>query len=213
MSVQVQLRRDTYTNVAANHGAAGEVFVDTTNQRLVVQDGATVGGFPAITTLSVQNGGDTNNSNSGSGSDHDHNLTFTIPANFMIAARAFRVFAHLQLTTGSGPPTLTHKIKLGSTAIGQSAPITLFASTTNEQIGMEWIFQSTQAPGASANVQCTNFGAINQGATAANSNMAAMPVAIATNAAQVLKITTFWNAVGTGTTTITLNQLIVEALN
>ena len=62
MSVQVQLRRDTYANVAANHGAAGEVFVDTTNQRLVIQDGATLGGFPAPVTLFVGNGGSTNNS-------------------------------------------------------------------------------------------------------------------------------------------------------
>jgi hypothetical protein len=40
-----------------------------------------------------------------------------------------------------------------------------------------------------------------------------MPVAIATNAAQTLKIATLWSAVGSGTTTVALNQLIVEALN
>ena len=47
MSTQVQLRRDTAANVAAFTGAQGEVVVDTTNNRLVVQDGATAGGFAA----------------------------------------------------------------------------------------------------------------------------------------------------------------------
>lgn len=45
MSVQVQLRRDTLTNVLANHGALGEVFVSTDTHGLFVQDGATIGGF------------------------------------------------------------------------------------------------------------------------------------------------------------------------
>lgn len=131
----------------------------------------------------------------------------------MIAARAFRVTAHLQVTTGSVPPTLTHKIKLGSTVIGQSGAIAPQASVTNQQIGLVWMFQSTQAPGASANVQCVDAGAINQAATPSNANVTAMPVAIATNTAQNLKITTLWSTVGTGTTTIALNQLILEALN
>ncbi len=47
MSEQLQLRRGTAANVAASTGAQGEVFVDTTNNRLVVQDGATAGGFAA----------------------------------------------------------------------------------------------------------------------------------------------------------------------
>jgi hypothetical protein len=47
MSEQLQLRRGTSANVAASTGAQGEVFVDTTNNRLVLQDGSTVGGFAA----------------------------------------------------------------------------------------------------------------------------------------------------------------------
>jgi hypothetical protein len=47
MSTQVQLRRDSATNVAAFTGKPGEVIVDTTNNRLCLQDGATAGGFPA----------------------------------------------------------------------------------------------------------------------------------------------------------------------
>lgn len=41
----------------------------------------------------------------------------------------------------------------------------------------------------------------------------AMPVALATNGNLILQIATKWGSAGTGTNTITLSQLIVEALN
>jgi hypothetical protein len=47
MSEQLQLRRGTATQAATFTGAQGEVIVDTTNNRLIVQDGATTGGFAA----------------------------------------------------------------------------------------------------------------------------------------------------------------------
>jgi Major tropism determinant N-terminal domain len=47
MSEQLQLRRGTATQVASFTGAQGETIVDTTNNRLVVQDGSTAGGWPA----------------------------------------------------------------------------------------------------------------------------------------------------------------------
>jgi len=45
-AVQVQYRRGTSSQVASFTGAAGEMVVDTTNNRLVVQDGSTAGGWP-----------------------------------------------------------------------------------------------------------------------------------------------------------------------
>jgi len=45
MSVQVKVRRDSATNVAAYTGAQGELIVDTTNNRVTVHDGSTPGGF------------------------------------------------------------------------------------------------------------------------------------------------------------------------
>ncbi|MDQ6867127.1 MAG: hypothetical protein M3178_01425 [Pseudomonadota bacterium] len=205
MSVQVQLRRDTYANVATNHGAAGEVFVDTTNQRLVVQDGATAGGFPAPVTLFVGNGGTTNNSNAGSGAFINHTPTFTLPANFMIAARAFRLTTHFQITTGTTVPSLTIQLALGATAIATVGLGVLPGSVTNQQFGLQWIFQATQAPSASSNIQAT-LGSVTL-------NALAMPVAVATNAAQALTIATKWATAGAGTNTIGLNQFILEALN
>jgi hypothetical protein len=195
MSVQVQLRRDTYANVAANHGAAGEVFVDTTNQRLVVQDGATAGGFPAPVTLFVG--------------------TFTIPANFMVAARALRLTAHFQITTGTTVPILTVRLSLGLTVIctvgNTLSPMA--AGQTNAQVAVQWIFQATQAPSASSNVQCATIENTNIAANSSTTSTTAMPVAVATNTAQVLTVATEWATAGAGTNTIGLNQLIVEALN
>ena len=53
MSEQLQLRRGTAAQVASFTGAAGEVVVDTTNNRLVLQDGATAGGWPAAKLAEV----------------------------------------------------------------------------------------------------------------------------------------------------------------
>ena len=52
-AVQVQYRRGTASQVAAFTGAQGELVVDTTNNRVVVQDGATAGGFAAAKLAEV----------------------------------------------------------------------------------------------------------------------------------------------------------------
>jgi hypothetical protein len=62
-AVQVQYRRGTASQVAAFTGAQGEMAVDTTNNRVVVQDGATAGGFAAaklsevVTSVLTSGGG------------------------------------------------------------------------------------------------------------------------------------------------------------
>jgi hypothetical protein len=53
MSEQLQLRRGSAAQVATFTGAQGEVVVDTTNNRLVLQDGATAGGFPVARLTEV----------------------------------------------------------------------------------------------------------------------------------------------------------------
>ena len=47
MSEQLQLRRGTSTQVAAFTGQQGEAVMDTTNNRLVINDGSTAGGWAA----------------------------------------------------------------------------------------------------------------------------------------------------------------------
>ena len=54
MSTQVQYRRGSAIQVAAFTGALGELVIDTTNKIVVVQDGATAGGFSQVGTTAVQ---------------------------------------------------------------------------------------------------------------------------------------------------------------
>jgi hypothetical protein len=56
-AVQTQWRRDTAANIAAFTGAAGELIVDTTNWRTVVQDGLTAGGHPMARVVDLPAGG------------------------------------------------------------------------------------------------------------------------------------------------------------
>jgi Major tropism determinant N-terminal domain len=56
MSVQVKRRRDTAANIAAFTPAQGEIIVDTTNNRMIVGDGATAGGFSAAKPSEVLTG-------------------------------------------------------------------------------------------------------------------------------------------------------------
>jgi hypothetical protein len=54
MSTQVQYRRGSNVQVAAFTGALGELVIDTTNKIVVVNDGATAGGFPAVGLTATQ---------------------------------------------------------------------------------------------------------------------------------------------------------------
>jgi hypothetical protein len=54
MSTQVQYRRGSNVQVAAFTGALGELVIDTTNKIVVVQDGATVGGFAQVGLTATQ---------------------------------------------------------------------------------------------------------------------------------------------------------------
>jgi len=53
LSEQLQLRRGTSSQVAAFTGQQGETVMDTTNNRLVVNDGATAGGWAAAKLTEV----------------------------------------------------------------------------------------------------------------------------------------------------------------
>ena len=53
-AVQVQYRRGTSSQVASFTGAQGEMVIDTTNSRVVVQDGSTAGGWPAAKLSETQ---------------------------------------------------------------------------------------------------------------------------------------------------------------
>jgi hypothetical protein len=52
-ATQIQFRRGTAAQMATFTGAQGEVVVDTTNNRVVVQDGATEGGWPSARVIDM----------------------------------------------------------------------------------------------------------------------------------------------------------------
>lgn len=56
MATQVQWRRGTHAQVAAFTGAVGEMVIDTTQNRAVVQDGVTMGGWPQALLIDIEEG-------------------------------------------------------------------------------------------------------------------------------------------------------------
>jgi len=163
--------------------------------------------------LSVQNSGDTNDSASGSGSYRAYNLTYTLPANFLVANRAIRIFAHFRVTTGSAAPALEIQIKVGGTVVAHYGPNTPSNSVTNLQLVNQWILQSTAAPGASVNTETAMISNVNGIGSLTVESDTAQPVALATNGTLAITIESKWASAGTGTNQLKLSQFIVEAIN
>jgi uncharacterized protein DUF2793 len=156
-------------------------------------------------TLAVRNGGDVNSAATGAGTDFDHSLTCALPADFLKAGRALRVTAHVRLATGSAPPGLTIKLKAGAATIAQTAPGAPAANLSNDQSCLVFHVQALTDPSAASAVEACLHG----GPVAAGGSVADMPVNLATNGPLTLQIATQWSAAST----VTLSQLIVEALN
>ncbi len=156
--------------------------------------------------LSAQNGGDANNSSSGSGAFHDHSLTYTVPANFLTANKLLRVTVGLSVTTGSSVPTLTTRLKLGSTAVYQQNGTGIpAASSTGMNLALAFYIQGTAVVGASAPVYSSVINGPNGINAAGNYSSVAQPVNLATNGTLVITFGTQWGSAGTGTNTITLS--------
>lgn len=105
MSEQLQLRRGSVSQVVGFIGAQGECVVDTTNNRLVVSDNATQGGWPAAKLSEVQT--------TLRASVPDANYPLTAPANSstpwvtMIAYTALTAARTVNLPAASTFPTGT----------------------------------------------------------------------------------------------------------
>jgi hypothetical protein len=99
-ATQVQLRRGTSAQVATFTGAQGEVVVDTTNNRAVVHDGATAGGF-ALEQRAIHSSADL----PVTADDVILNVNVTSPLTITVPAASSRV--------GS----ITFKILIGSAAV------------------------------------------------------------------------------------------------
>ena len=99
MSVQVQLRRDTASNIASFTPAQGEGIVDLTNNRFVVGDGSTAGGHPtARLSEAVLN---TSASNVLALGVNGSNLTLNVIEQEVIALSGASISAPTQIPAGA----------------------------------------------------------------------------------------------------------------
>jgi hypothetical protein len=134
MSEQLQLRRGNAAELATFTGAQGEAVYDTTNNRLVGNDGSTAGGFPAarldeVQTISRQ----TVNNLNYTVTPTDRLVAFSAVATprfvTLAASSQFPVGPHLTIVDESGSITAALTITIqpnGSDTInGVNAPITL----------------------------------------------------------------------------------------
>jgi hypothetical protein len=164
-------------------------------------------------TLSVQSAGSANTSSSGSGAYQAHTPAVTIPPAFLRQGRALRITTHWRLTTGSAPPALDLAMRLGGSVVSEALGITPVPSRTNDQFALQWLVQALAAPSAASAVEVAVLGAPSVPAAASALSVTDMPAMLATSGALLLDLATRWSAAGTGTTSIALRQLVVEALN
>lgn len=142
MSTQVQWRRGTASQVAGFTGVTGEIVVDTTNRRLVVQDGVTAGGVPAnaaygtfgsfLQLETLEGGIETITTGSTS-----YSTTLQIPARAMVVGVSSRVVAVITGCTAfeigvAGTPGMFASglgTAAGSTNSGIGGPNTFYSAT------------------------------------------------------------------------------------
>lgn len=176
--------------------------------------GTVVFGAPMALICNLR-GGSTNDSSSGSGSFVDHTLpgACTIPANHLTTGSLLRVCPQFSWTVGSAPPTHRWRLRLNSTAVYEVpgsglAPV----PTADSRSGSPCVTVTALAAPSASSDTYTNVempgGGIN---IAAAQNWITQPVAFPTNADITLTIGTRWSAVGTGTTFIVLDGLLVYA--
>jgi Major tropism determinant N-terminal domain len=126
MSTQVKWRRDTAAAIASFVGAQGEVLFDTTNYRLVLQDGTTAGGFPLANLHGTQtfSGPITFSSTSGTFGTSTAASTYGIGTGATVAAATKTV----NIGT-SGVATSVTNINIGSLIAGALGTLTIGSPT------------------------------------------------------------------------------------
>jgi hypothetical protein len=120
LSEQLQLRRGTASQVAAFTGAQGETVMDTTNNRLVVNDGSTVGGWPAAKLSEVI----TNTRTAVSDAPYS-----VLAADRMVAYTALSAARIVSLPASTAYPTGTRLVVVDET--GNCSPIKTLTITPN----------------------------------------------------------------------------------
>ena len=194
--------------------AEGSLGFDTTQKSWSAGGaGAINGHIPRVLDLSFSTTDDVDASSGAQGTNETNFVqNFSIPANFLIANKALRITAVYQLTTSGSAPTLTIRLKLGTTAIVTFGGVAPTNSLTTQGVGVTYLIQGTEAAGASTSIEGgITSAAFNGGAAYRNSTT--QPVAaIATNGALTLQMSAQWGT-ATAANVIFLRQWMVEEIN
>lgn len=133
-AIQLQRRRGTQAQVLAATGAAGELIVDTTNNRVCVQDGVTAGGWPAPKITETGELAITLTGINFNAANTDNQLVIPYPPTYtrFVVIAAFISGASQTLTTATcGLFTATGGGGAGVVATGTAITVNTAAANTN----------------------------------------------------------------------------------
>jgi hypothetical protein len=166
LSEQLQLRRGTATQVQAFTGAAGEVVMDTTNNRLVVNDGVTPGGTALAKLSEVQSNSRT------AVSDAAYTVLAT---DRMVAYTAITATRVVALPASSTYPTGTRLVVIdesGNCSVTKTLTLTASGADTIDGAASAIVNQAYGFVGVESN-QAGKWTVIDQGFMPALANIAA----------------------------------------
>lgn len=152
------------------------------------------------------------NTNANSTAENAFSSSYTIPANSLTAGSIIRVNLYGVYGTTVVAPTLTGKLKLGSTVMLNTGALTTVVSLTNAGWWAEALM-IVQTTGASGSIEAQGYAVFATAATTGLSVNIANTAAITidTTAAQALTVTTQWSAANAANT-ITLRQAAIEVV-
>ena len=145
----------------------------------------------------------------------DFTTSYTLAANYLVANKLLRVTIAFSDTTSSSPPGMAFNLKMGSTSVYTATKATPAASLSGSPGGITFYIQGTAAAGASVAVHTHPIvppGMNNAAGVPFDTSTIAQPQNLATNGTLVIKPGLACSAATSGNS-ITLNQMIVEALN
>lgn len=117
--------------------------------------------------------------------------TYTLPANTLKAGTQIRVRGALRVAGVNGTPTITLRLKLGSTTYITSAALNVIA---DDVVGFDTVITGRATPAASAAVVAEGMVSATQSGTPATVQKVVAPANYATNGALAVAATIQWSA-------------------
>jgi hypothetical protein len=155
-------------------------------------------------------------SKSCSTTEADFSTNYTLPAMYLTANKLLRVTIGFSLTSSASPPGMAFNLKLGGTPVYTATQTAPPASLAASPGGITFYIQGTTTPGASVSVHIHPILPPTVNGTASvpfDGPTITQPVTtVATNGTLAIKAGLICSTTS-GTNGMTLNQMIVEALN